>query len=372
MRRANGEPKIYGPYKHRDQWRVHVVTRRGGKGKTVYETFETRALADAFIAGARDEAQGVTVSAAIEGFLAHKRELELVDATVESAEDRLAMLLSGCMSRPIRHLVGRGPELYSAAQIYPEGHRQAGQRRAADTHRNALAMAKDFGRFCVRQKWLKADPWAEVDPVGRKVLGADKSRLTVDESRKLQAYCHKHAASDPGAVLTLAYLLLGPRASELVKRDVRDLDDGGRLLWIGRTKTKAGRRRLLVPDELVPLLVGVAAGRPGDAPLFVHPEKRRRRGRSPGGARWSRHVAYGHVKRVCVAAGVPELPPQALRRTQATLATDAGATALMVAAHLGHDVAEAPAVTGKAYIGRDAASDAQAERAFRVIAGGRR
>ncbi|MFN2530924.1 MAG: amidohydrolase family protein, partial [Pyrinomonadaceae bacterium] len=37
-----------------------------------------------------------------------------------------------------------------------------------------------------------------------------------------------------------AYLLLGPRASELVRRNVRDVDDGGRLLWIGATKTAAG------------------------------------------------------------------------------------------------------------------------------------
>jgi integrase len=166
-------------------------------------------------------------------------------------------------------------------------------------------------------------------------------------------------------VLTLGYLLLGPRASELVHRDVRDVDDEGKLLWIGKTKTAKGRRRLLVPEELRVLLLELAKGRPSDAPLFVSVASRR----WPAGRRWTRHMAYNHVRRICVAAGVPMLSPQAMRRTQATLATDAGATGLMVAEHLGH---ESPAITHRAYIEPSAAKDAQVERAVRVIAGARR
>jgi integrase/recombinase XerC len=162
--------------------------------------------------------------------------------------------------------------------------------------------------------------------------------------------------------------VLGPRASELVRRNVRDVDDGGRLLWIGATKTAAGRRRLLVPDELAVYLVAIAAGRPGDEPLFVSEASRR----WPAGRRWTRHMAYNHVRRICAAAKVPELAPQALRRTQATLATDAGATGLMVAQHLGHAVGQAPAVTHRSYVERDAARDAAIDRGLRVLQGGRR
>jgi integrase len=352
MRRQTG---IYGPYEHGDRHRVHIVTRSGGVRKTEYETFATRALAEAYIAGARDQAQGRTVRQAIDAFLAAKRVKGLEAATIDSYRDRLAMLLDRVAARSLRYVAGRGDELYAAAQA---GH-------APDTHRNALAVGRMWGRWCVKRRWLRVDPFADVEPVGARTYGADKSRLTLDESRQLQAYCHGHI-EDPGAVLTLAYLLLGPRASELVRRDIRDLDDGGRLLWIGRTKTKAGRRRLIVPDELVGPLLAIAGGRPGDVPLFVHPAKRARRSRSEHGTPWSRHVAYGHVRRVCKAAGVPELPPQALRRTQATLATDAGATGLMVAAQLGHEVAT-PAVTGSAYVGRDAASDAAAARAWKQL-----
>jgi integrase len=307
------------------------------------------------------------VSAAVEAFLASKQQRGLAPLSIESAEDRLRMLLGPVWNRSLRSIADRGEELYAAARVYPADHRRAGELRAVDTHLNALAVAKDWGAWCRKQRWIRANPFAEVEGVGRRVVGADKERLTVDESRRLQAYCHEHA-EDLGAVLALGYLLLGPRASELVRHDVRDVDDGGRLLWIRGTKSRSARRRLLVPDELAPYLVAIAAGRAGDEPLFLSDTS----GRWPAGRRWTRHMAYLHVRRVCAAAGVPELAPQALRRTQATLAEDAGATGLQVAQHLGHEVGKAPAVTHRAYVGRDAARDAQVERGLRVLQGGRR
>ena len=351
--------RIHGPYRHGDRWRCILV---GSDGSRRRRSFATRAAAETYAAAGRDAAQGTTVRQAIDAFIATRRSRGLTDATIESYEDRLEMLLGPVGARPIRYVAARGAELYEAAQVG----------RAPDTHRNALVICKAWGAWCVRQRWLRDDPFADVEPAGRRTVGADKPRLTVDESRRLRTHCLAHAGDDPGAVLTLAYLLLGPRASELVRRDVRDLDDDGRLLWIGATKTAAGRRRLVVPDELVQPLLAIAAGRAGDAPLFAHGGERRHRGRSPaGGERWSRHVAYWRVRRVLAEAGVPVLPPQALRRTQATLATDAGETGLAVARHLGHATGAAPAVTGRAYVGRDAASDAQVERGLRVIQGGR-
>ncbi len=354
MQRRDDEPRIYGPIQHGRRWRVQITTgnRRSGNTRTTrYRSFETRSAADAYIAGARDEAQGRTVRGAVEAFCARKVELGRAAATIESYEDRLRLMLKSVWERPLRSLAGRGAELYQLAQ----------QSHAADTHRNALSAAKQFGRWCVRQRWLRADPFADVEPVGRKALGADKPQLTVSESEQLDAWCRARAG-DPDAVITLGYLLLGTRASELVRRNCRDVDMGGALLWIGATKTAAGRRRLLVPPELGAMLIALAAGRPGDAPLFAHPD----------GSRWSRHVAYGRVRRTCQAAGVPVLAPQALRRTQSTMATDAGATGLDVARQLGHAVPRAPAVTTRSYVSPEAARDAQAQRAFRVIAGGRR
>jgi len=53
-----------------------------------------------------------------------------------------------------------------------------------------------------------------------------KAQLRIDEARKWSKQAVKLAKSgDEGAVATLMSLLMGMRASEIVSRVVRDLDD---------------------------------------------------------------------------------------------------------------------------------------------------
>jgi integrase len=108
-------------------------------------------------------------------------------------------------------------------------------------------------------------------------------------------------------------LYLGLRASEIVHIHRRDVDDGGRLLWIPDSKTDAGRRTLEVPEVLRPLLVKRAAECSGR--LFDH----------------DRSWVLQNVKRLCRLAGVPEISAHGLRGMHATLATRAGSTAHEVA-----------------------------------------
>lgn len=286
---------------------------------------------------------------AVDALLAEMRKQGLADSTIETAEFRLAHFfqLPRTENKPIRWLRSRGDELYEAAQID----------RSADTHQAELALAKQVGDLCVKKRWLTANPFALVDPVGRKTHGSTKPRLRVDESRKLWAYCFADT-SDQHRVITIAYLLLGARASELVKRNVRDLDDDGNLLWIDRTKTIRGTRRLTIPDELRGPLLELAADKSPDAPLFT----------KENGKRATRYWAYHHVKRICREAKVPELPPQALRRTNSDLADESGVSAVAIAAHLGQT---SPAVTQRSYRDRNAMADAKQGRALRVLAGGR-
>lgn len=341
--------RAHGPYRHGKQWRVHFVTGSGANRATSYETFATRAAAEACVEGARSEAQGVTVSQAISDYIADRRAMERKSDTLTSYEKWLRTLLAPLLTRSIRSVSGRGAELYLASTVG----------RRADTHRNFLGAGRRWGTFCVKKRWITANPFAGVDALGARAIGADKVRLTVDESRVLVEWCREHPG-DQAAVLTLGYLLLGPRTSELIRRDVRDLDDGGQLLLIGKTKTLAGSRKLRVPDELAELLRELVAGRAPDAPIFT----------DVNGQRMSRDVARRRVRAVCTAAGVTVVSPQALRRTQSTLATEAGETGLAVARHLGHATGAAPQVTGRSYVGRDAARNAQVERGLRVIRGG--
>lgn len=366
MRRPGTGRRVHGPYQHGNKSRILIVTLSGGKRTTRYESFDTRAEAEAAIAGAQDVAQGVTVSMAMEAWLEMKRAKGLGANTVDTYRGMLERILGTAMKRPVRYLRHRGEELYLRAQVYPAGHARAGQSRAVDTHRNSLERAVEFGEWCVKRKFLRTNPFAEVEPVGQRRLGVDKTILTTDESRQLEAWCIEHAA-DPNVefrdvVLTLAYLYLGTRASELVKRNVRDIDDDGTVLRIGKTKTAAGQRSFRLPALLRDMLADLTRGRAADEPIFL----------GDRGKRISRVVVWKHIRAICRAAGVTVVGPQGLRRTSSSIATEALESPLAVAAHLGHATGKAPAVTTRHYVSRDAAAAAGVEQRLRVLQGGRR
>jgi integrase len=340
--------RAHGPYQHGRQWRVHFVTGSGRDRSTTYEAFASKADAQRCYDAATDEAQGLTVSAAIAEYLKVVRARGRAELTLVAYEGRLNLLLAVYLKRPLRSIQMRGPELYAATL---EG-------RSTDGHQNLLTAGRLFGKWCVKQRWLRSNPFAEVEAVGQRTHGADKVRLSVDESRKLEAWCLAHP-DDTGAVLTLGYLYLGTRSTELAaKRDVRDLDDGGRLLVIRRSKSRAGSRSLRIPDALADLLRGLCEGRAADAPIFVN----------HCGRRFTSDAALRRVKKICALAKVTVVPPQALRRTQASLAHAAGETALAVAAHLGH---AGTVVTERSYLERGAAEATRGKRAFEVLQGGK-
>lgn len=348
MRREKA--RVHGPYQHGTKWRVHFVTGSGRNRKTTYEVFATWSDAQKCYDEATDEAQGITVGDAIGSYLDFKRAQGRADLTIVAYEERLHLFLADFLKRPLRSIARRGQALYMDAL----------PGRSADTHQNLLTAARLWANWCVKQRWLKLNPFADVEAIGQRVHGGDKERLTIDECRMLEAWCLARS-TERDAVVTLAYLYLGPRNTELGRRDVRDLDDGGRLLWIRKTKTAAGRRGLRLPDQLGDMLAALCAGRRPEDPLFVDSR----------GQRMSRNVARNIVRRVCKEAGVPVVSPQALRRTHATLATDIGETGPAIARALGHSMGGAPRVTAQSYIGADAVSAAQSSRALRVIRGGR-
>lgn len=78
-------------------------------------------------------------------------------------------------------------------------------------------------------------------------------QLRIDEARRWQVKAIGFAdQGEEGAVAAMMSLVMGMRASEIISRVVRDLDDEGRLLWIPETKTEAGKRTLPVPEFLQP------------------------------------------------------------------------------------------------------------------------
>ena len=223
---------------------------------------------------------------------------------------------------------------------------------AVDTHRNTLAQAKTFLAWCVKTKYIATSPLAAVEGTGRRRHG--KAQLRVDESRKWLAKALELAdAGDVGAVMASVSLLMGLRASEIIERTVRDLDDQGRLLWVTKSKTVHGVRKLTVPEVLRPYLRRLAEGKPPEARLF--------------GDHWRDFVRQS-VKRVCRAAGVPEVTAHGMRGTHSTLAVEAGASGNLVAASLGHG---SETVTFTSYVAPGTREAAASRRAFEVLNGGK-
>lgn len=336
--RQSGE-RVHGPYRHRNRWRV-VLAGRGGSQEVV--SFSSEAEARQYKAQLLKQIEGRTVSDAVQVYLVSLRERGLRSSTVHREEyylrgffqlDELTDDERIPFARPGGHLDDLRPkrceELYTALRT--------GERKI-ETHRNALVAAKAFGAWCVAQKWIRSNPVAEVKPIGPRKRG--QQQLRIDEARKLVDLCLQLADENhAGAIAVLTALMLGLRASEVTDRVVRDLDDDGHLLWVPFGKTQRSRRTLEVPELLRPYLRKLAEGRKPDERLFDVGDtfySRERAEKAAGSVPRDRHWLWRQVQLICDKAGVDRVSAHSLRGLHSTLATEAGATAHLVASALGH------------------------------------
>lgn len=197
---------------------------------------------------------------------------------------------------------------------------------AAASHRASLKYARALFRWLVEdRKYLQANPFEHVKPIGR--VNTGKHQLRLDEARKLHAWLLKQAEHDERATAVLTQLILGLRSAEVLRRQVRDVDDRGRLFCIEHGKTKNARRWLEIQSPaLQALLAKQAHGRGPEELLF-------------GSGRATPHEAptlWKWLRGFCEAAGVPLVCPHSLRGLHSTLALEYGATSGLVAAALGH------------------------------------
>lgn len=334
--------RVCGPYyddSRRDPWSVHFINTDGRRRVVRVATEEE---ARRLVADGRSAAQGErTVSEAIAVYVEHKRST-LRPGSVVTLEYRLG----GMLRTSERDLLLRDVTPALAARLYEQRTRET----KADTHRGELAACSSFAAWAIKRGWLRVNPFTSIEPVGRRATG--KPQLRVDEARRFLA-----AALDeqsPAGLAAAMALLLGLRASEVTDRTVRDVDDGGALLWVDQAKTSAGVRRIIVPPVLRPRLAELVCGRGATERLWGDVD---------------RHWLGRHVRRLCEVAQVPAVTPHGLRGLHATLAVGAGADVAQVAAALGHT---GPAVTRRHYVAAGTEEAAGHERALAVIQGGRR
>jgi integrase len=229
---------------------------------------------------------------------------------------------------------------------------------AQGTHRTYLLAARTLFAWCVSEGMLPSNPATAVKVLGRRKYG--KAQHRVDELRLWEAEAFRMATSgDQQALAALVALYLGMRATEITLRVVRDVDDGGRILWIPDAKTESGRRALDVPAVIVPMLASLVAGRPREDVLFPG-ERKPRRHRD-----WVREG----VHRICDVAKVPRVSAHAMRGALATIAAERGQLGHMAAAHFGHTT---PVMTEQAYAKAGSKDTGTRARGMQVLQGGKR
>jgi integrase len=344
MPRKRSAARVLGPYPKRDKWRLVVRDERGAESFVSYATKEEAERVKLALTGELRQRAPRTVAEALQAYELYLRDVKQNKPTsVRTTMIRLRTFF------PDDELTLAEVTPRRAAAMYLNLTRA----QAVDSQRNILAETRTFLKWCVRaQKWLATSPLADIEGVGKRKHG--KPQLRIDEARRWLAIATQLATEgDAGAIAAMTTLLLGLRASEVVEREVRDLDDEGRLLWIPSSKTLAGRRRLEIPDSLQPHLRALTEAKLPGARLF--------------GQHW-RDWPRKQVQRICELAKVPMVCAHSMRGLHSTLAIEAGATAHVVAASLGH---ESITVTERSYIAPGTTQQADSRRVLRLLSGGK-
>lgn len=339
-------------YPDRNSFRV-VGIDGGGR---VSKTFATREAAQAFVADKRAKTETRSVSDAIAAYLDEKRALGRRETTVDTIEYRLRTLLrveDGIVAlRSITAATGRALWKRFADEY------------SGDYQKGAKSEAVRFFAFCRAKGWTGADPFAESKATKPRRTG--RPQLRIDETRKLEAAAL--ADAHPSGLATAMLINMGIRVSMLTERVVRDVDDGGRILWVDRAKTKNSEGAFEVPAHLRKRLAEYAAQCELElAEVGIEEEIESVSAKFslwPGDRHW---LAY-HVKRLCKAAGVPVVTPHGLRGTFTSIGS-ATRGVEDVARALGHSSA---AVTRRHYVAPGVERAAKQRAMLSVMQGGKR
>lgn len=356
MARPKSPPRVCGPYEERGGTRFRIRVIGNGTEKNLYFPRRADALA------AKEDAERELLSPAT---------YVISDLIVEFAEDkqsqgsckpetaahelgRLQFFLARHLDEDIRDITPkRAEEIYRTATtvISPK----TGKPLEAASHRFYLNLAKRFFGWAEKKGYLQANAFKAVRPVGRPNAG--KPQLRIDEANRFVATALQ-MFDEGGDVLALAAvvaLLMGMRASEVLKRRVRDVDCGGKVLWIDGGKTRNARRHLKVPKVLQPRLLKLCEGKLPEDPI-LGPNRN-------GGPRHHR-VLWAAVGRICDRANVPRVCTHSLRGLWATLSIESGALSDVVASSLGHGSFE---MTAKHYAQPEAVSGAKTQRVVDLL-----
>lgn len=342
---ASETARVLGPYPNGQKWRL-VVKEGKGRKSLVFDTREQAESVRGNLLIALDDRACRSIGDTIDEYLTFKRKRGCGERTIRTVRDKLIPFLP--VGQTLRSITPDLAERLYAAQT---------EKVAVATHHKNLRDAKAFFRYCVRQKYLTVNPFADVQAIGK--ANAGKPQLRTDEARKLSDFLVSEATDgDPYALALMVQVLLGLRSGEVLKLRKRDLDCGGKVLVIEGTKTKNAKRTLELDAPVVrDLLLRRCEGLTADGLIFM---SERSSAEIAVPTLWKKLGTY------CRRAGVPSVCPHSLRGLHSTLAVKAGATSTYVAQALGHG---SDAVTRRHYIAPSALDDARSSRVAGALLG---
>jgi len=324
--------RIDGPYQHGRRYRLRI--RENGVQRM--ESFDSEAEAIARqkkLRRAASASAAVRVSEALDAYKDYLLAKGNKGRSIEVTVQRLNVMFREVLTDPVASLSEASQKLAESVDRYRT---EQGEPVSVDSKRNLVNQGRTFLKWCIGKGVLKSNPLIGVQIIGKRRRG--KPQLTADESVRFlakalelanQALAGGHTGRRmnnmnqlEGSISAACCLWLGPRASEVSDRVIRDLDCRGSVLIIPESKTDAGVRRLDVPVQLQPYLRLLAEGRSYNEKLF--------------GPLANRGAVYRWVRRICKLSKVPVVPPHGLRGTHGTLARERGSTVKAVSEALGH------------------------------------
>lgn len=324
--RQKEPPRVRGPYKERRGWRL-VVFEEAGRRSLHFSTEAEALRRKAALARELERTAPRTIATMLDEYVEHKIETGRSLPYIAQAERRrLVALLGPFVEQDIGAVTpARAAALYQQLTVRPSV--KTNQPLSAASHRCYLVYAKTFFGWAVRRGYLLRSPFEGVQPVGKPNRG--KLQLRIEEAHRFIDRALRRFTEErrPLALASLVALYMGLRASEILKRQVRDLDAGGRILWVDFGKTRNARRHLKVPAAIRPYLRQLCEGKRSDEYIFGE--------REPYKPEWRQYL-WAEVRLICRLAEVPIVCPHSLRGLYATLAVESGAVSDAVAASLGH------------------------------------
>ena len=352
------EARVLGPYAEKDRWRI-IILEKGVRRSEYLATLPEARKRMSQLKKQHGKAAAFTVGMMLEEYTKEREVLGKVlplTSQMEAARirDFLASILELRVSSVTSTIAAR---LY--ADLIASPNQRSGKFLSVETHRAYLTFAKALFNWAAKKGITGSSPFSEVTPVGKPNVG--KTQLRIEEARRfVQAALNEYETHRrPMALAAVMALTMGLRASEILQRKVRDLDDDCGILWIDAGKTRNAKRHLRIPEFLRPHLRELVGNQNQDAYLFVS---------SLSGKPVRHQLLWAAVQRLCLAAGATAVSTHSLRGLYATLVVESGALSETVASSLGHG---SFAMTEKHYAQASSVSNVRTARVDQLLSSGR-